>query len=364
MRRPMVTLLGTLVLVGAACSAKPEQRDANGGLGGDGDRAGSGQGGDGDDGDNPLGPGLECATDNFKAGLSRAANIVWVIDNSGSMDEEATLVQQNMNAFVEAIVAAGLEDYRVIVMTEKGFVDVPDPLGADNAHFRYVDADIGSNEGLEALVDNYNDYSDFLLPGGFTHFVVVTDDESDLSGEDFVSQMKQKLGTTPFRLHAVASPPGASPPPPSSNPFDDDDDDDTGCVGAHGNAAAPGVENYAAADLTKGLKFSICEADWSGLFSELANDVNDSARIPCELPIPQPEDDRTVDPSRVNLVLISEAGNSEVVRQVQSDNCSSGGWRYDDPDAPTRIVLCPSTCKEAAAAAELEVAVGCETQIL
>src|SRR5690606_10071772 len=86
-------------------------------------------------GGTPSGSGAdfkECAES--KAGAQRAArgsNIVWAIDTSGSMDEEAALVQQNMNRFVQAIVMAGLEDYRVVVISKRDFVSVPEPLGSD-----------------------------------------------------------------------------------------------------------------------------------------------------------------------------------------------------------------------------------------
>jgi hypothetical protein len=60
----------------------------------------------------------ECAETKYSAERApRGSNIVWAIDTSGSMDEEATLVQQNLNRFVQTITAAGLEDYRVVVIS-------------------------------------------------------------------------------------------------------------------------------------------------------------------------------------------------------------------------------------------------------
>src|SRR5690606_16340301 len=134
-----------------------------------------GSGNSGGDGDSSAPDFDECAGSSHKAGLGRGANIVWVIDNSGSMDEEAALVQQNMNRFVQSIVGAGLDDYRVVVMTEEGFINVPDPLGSDAVHFRHVDEDVSSHEPLEDILARYPDMREFLLPGVITHFVVVTD---------------------------------------------------------------------------------------------------------------------------------------------------------------------------------------------
>lgn len=375
MRRFNLGLLGLALCVGCA-AAEPDRTSGGGsvlpgGSNGNGDGSGNNggagnNGGSGNNGGGGAGPGFgdTCGESIHKAGLSRGANIVWVIDNSGSMDEEAVLVQENINRFVQSIVSAGLEDYRVVVMTKSGFVNVPDPLGSDTVHFRYVDENVKSHEPLEDIVGRYDDFKEFLLPGVITHFVVVTDDESeDLTAQDFVSRMKSKMNGVEFRLHAIASPPDATRPAPQPTWPWDDDDDDTGCVGPYGSAAAPGVQHYAAADLTMGLKFSLCESDWSGLFTELAREVESSATIPCELPLPEPDGDGSLDIHKVNLVLTPQGSQTgSVIPKV--DTCSGTGWTYDNPNNPSSIKLCPQTCQAAASAAALEIEVGCSTVVL
>lgn len=369
--KPLALGLSALALCAACSSSTPPRGGNNLGQGGagDGDGSGDGTGGDGDGSSLPA-DFEECASDTVTAGLAKAGNIVWVIDTSGSMDEEAALVQQNMNQFAQAIVSAGLKDYRVVVISEREFVDVSDPLGSDQEHFLFIEEEVGSNEPLEKLLELHPQYEDFLLPGAVTHFVVVTDDESDLSATQFISQMKSAASGSEFRVHAIASPPDAmAPPPEKEGNFWEDliggrDDDDSGCVGDHGAAAAPGVEHYAAADATKGLKFSICESDWSGLFSELATEVGATATIPCELAIPQAEEGVDVSLDLVNLVLKSDTG-SKVVPQVKAGaSCSGTGWAYDQEEAPNRIVLCSDTCKAAGKAKSLDIALGCATTVL
>jgi hypothetical protein len=366
MRLSTLGLLG-LALCGACSDTEPKRVSAGSpGTGAEGD----GDGDDGNGGQSGLPPDFaECASSTVKAGLGRAGNIVWVIDTSGSMDEEAALVQDNMNRFVEAIAEAGLEDYRVVVVSERDFVDVPDPLGSDREHFLFLEEEVSSNEPLEDLLSRFDDFQGFLLEGAVTHYVVVTDDESDIAASEFISQMTRELGGGDFRVHAIASPPGATPAPPEEDEdswedwFGGGDDDDSGCSGSYGSAAAPGVEHYRAAELTKGLTFSICEADWSGLFSELATEVGNSATIPCDLAIPTAEDGLIVDPRLINLVLTdADSSEGEVLRK--NDSCSGAGWTYDNADNPTRIKLCPTTCSAAGGSAVLEIAVGCETEIL
>ncbi len=363
MRRLVLGLVGVL---GLACSADdavtaggPPTFDGNPSMG-DGTNPGSSSGQTPGGGGAGIPPGFnECGADTFTAGLRRAANIVWVIDTSGSMREEATLVQDNMNRFVQSIVAAGLEDYRVVVVSQSSFVSVPAPLGTDSAHFLYVEEKVGSHQPLEDLRDRFDAYQGFLLSGAITHFIVVTDDESDLPATTFVSQMRGLLAGADFKVHAVASPPVATSG--SGNWWDQlFGDDDEGCEGVHGSAADVGAQHYAAADQTGGLTFSICESDWSGLFSELATEVGESATIPCDVAIPEGEAGQAVDPHLVNVIL-STGGQADVLRQVPSAECAGGGWSYDNPENPKRIILCPASCEKARGDAELQIAVGCET---
>jgi hypothetical protein len=333
---------------------------------GDGDGSEGGDGDDEGDGDGKLPQDFEeCASEKVTAGLAKAGNIVWVIDTSGSMDEEAALVQDNMNAFAQSIVTAGLTEYRVVVISERDFVNVPDPLGSDAEHFLFLEQEVGSNEPLEKLLEALGDYRDFLLPGAMTHFVVVTDDESDLSADAFIAQMKSQLAEMSFRVHAIASPPGEMPPEDPNAPFWEMwIPGDDGCEGEFGAAAAPGVEHYTAAAMTEGLTFSICESDWSGLFSELATEVGASATIPCELGIPQAEAGTELDLNLVNLVLSDEAGSRVVPRAKAAGSCSGKGWAYDSEENPTQIVLCKDTCDAAAKAKSIDIALGCATEIL
>lgn len=353
-------LLG-LSLVGCSSS---EDRTTGGGPGTGGsngwtDNSGGNGGIDGNSGVS-LPPGVpECGREAFSAGLSRGANIVWVIDTSGSMKTEAALVQDNMNRFVQALVGLGLEDYRVVVVSEKQFVSVPAPLGTDTQKFLFVEEKVGSNEPLEALLSRYDDFGGFLLPGALTHYVSVTDDESDISATDFISAMEREMDGASFRVHAVASPPGATSANPAPTfPWDDDDDDD-GCTGVHGNAAAAGTQHFAAASATGGLTFSICEADWSGLFSALATEVGQSANVPCDFAIPMPSGEDALDPFTLNVVLTNAEGRTLTLQHTDSAQCHASGFSHNDPNNPTRIVLCPEACKAANQAKQLDVVFGC-----
>ena len=109
---------------GIQSSPSPSTGD-DAGLPGDGDE-GDGDEGDGDEGDGDEGDGdgddaapdggfEECAASRVEAERElRPVDIVWVIDSSGSMDEEANRVQTNLNNFAGEIANAGIDDYRVV----------------------------------------------------------------------------------------------------------------------------------------------------------------------------------------------------------------------------------------------------------
>jgi len=295
-------------------------------------------------------------------------DIIWAIDNSGSMSEEAGIVQSNINNFATDIFASGV-NYRVIVITAAGYVTVADPLGSDTMHFRRIDASIGSHEAFEVLLATFPSYSDFLRPDAVTHIVGVTDDESDMREGDFRSQMESRLGHS-FIFHAVAS-----------EEAEHDCTDipllgricDPGCEGPHGDAADVGARYYSLAMMTGGTTFSICTGDWSPLFATLRDSVVISASLPCFYALPAPPAGETFNPAEVNVVFTSSGGGEESFpRAIDPSRCTDSAgapvraWYYDDNDAPTQILLCPAACDlvESDTAGRMNIALGCETEMV
>ncbi len=86
--------------------------------------------------------------------------------------------------------------------------------------------------------------------------------------------------------------------------------------------------------------------------------------LSCDFPMPVAQGDgMAVDPTKVNVNLTPSGGMAEVIGQTpDAASCANGGWYYDNPAAPTRIVLCPSTCMRAQAdgSAKLDVILGCK----
>jgi hypothetical protein len=89
------------------------------------------------------------------------------------------------------------------------------------------------------------------------------------------------------------------------------------------------------------------------------------AILDCDFPLPQPKPGLTVEPSLINVNLTPSSGMLSTLPQVSGEaSCTGGaGWYYDNPAAPTRIILCKSTCDSVTAdpKASLEILLGCPT---
>jgi hypothetical protein len=288
-------------------------------------------------------------------------DIIWVVDQSGSMNQETQYVQAKNNDFVSLISASNI-DYRVtMIATPSGTnaICVPGPLGGascgNNTSFRLVNQRIGSKDGPSLAVSKYGLYSDFLRPDATKHFVFVTDDNSSMSAASFTSAVNalQPAGMFDnFKVHAIyAYGNGLS----------------TGCTGPFGSGAATGTVYTTLVTNTGGARGVICNDDWMQVFNDITQAVIDGTQVACEITMPTPPEGESLDPAKVN-VKYQSGSTSTTLPQVSSDAActATGGWYYDDNMAPTKITLCPATCSvvQSDPSANLKLELGCSTQIL
>lgn len=284
--------------------------------------------------------------------MAGPVDIVWAIDTSGSMFDEVAAVNANITNFASMISGAGIDHH--VVMLASNDVAAGTPLAADPAHYLYTLAGVDSNNALQVMLDLYPTYSSFLRPNAPLHFVVVTDDESFLAGDQFRTQMEMVAGK-PFIFHAIASEDAPGP-----------------CVGACGipfvcGAFAPGIQYYALADATGGQKSSICAADWSTVFGPLQDAVISSVPLPCDYAIPPPPDGETLDPTKVNMEFTAQGTTTPMIlpRAPSEAECmANAAWFYDNPAAPTQLRLCPAACDLAQGGGTVNIAFGCETVVV
>jgi hypothetical protein len=301
-----------------------------------------------------------CAGDEVSADfITLPTDIIWVVDQSGSMDQETAHVQANINTFASLIDASTI-DYRVVMnatTSNSNAICVPGPLGGascgNNTRFRLVNQRIGSHDGPQRALSRYSSYSDFLRPDSMKHFVFVTDDESGMSAAAFNSGLAAlQPAITNFKVHGIYA---------FGTPT-------IGCTGAFGTGAADGTVYTSLIAQTGGAAGVICNDDWTQVFDDITAAVVSGSQVSCEITMPAPPRGQELDPSLVNVkYLMGGVAPGTILGQVPSaGDCSTGGgWYYDDNAAPTKITLCPATCStvQQDSAANVKVEFGCATQI-
>jgi len=285
-------------------------------------------------------------------------DISWVVDSSGSMDFENRQVQDNLNAFSSHIFSSGVEDYHVILIGDAGEMSVPPPLGG-SPNFMHIDDSVGSNEALEKLIFHYPTYKDFLRPGAVRHFVVVSDDNSDMSAVEFISALGGLTdpGFPPYdwsaslygwQLHSIVA--------FGSIPI-------IGCV----TGAAIGHVYRDLTARTGGVEMQVCLTDWSPIFSALESAIGVVTLLPCAYDIPDPPDGETFNKDKVNVFYYPSGGGEIIIPRVTDPTaCVEYGWFYDDYDDPATIHLCPDTCTivQADTSGRVSIAFGCDTLLI
>ncbi|MDH5672565.1 MAG: VWA domain-containing protein [Myxococcales bacterium] len=99
--------------------------------------------------------------------------------------------------------------------------------------------------------------------------------------------------------------------------------------------------------------------------ADLVKALNDirSAALPCDFKIPD-NGATAVDPNRVNLRHTTLSGEQLTIGQVpDAASCDAvqGGWYYDNPAAPTRLMACDQSCNQLNVGGEVQVLLGCKT---
>ena len=100
-------------------------------------------------------------------------------------------------------------------------------------------------------------------------------------------------------------------------------------------------------------------------FLDALNKIRGNA-LGCNYKIPAPTTGGTTDFSKVNVQFTDSKGTKTVFPQVSGKSaCPASGnaWYYDNPTAPTQIVLCTSSCGTVSAGGEVDILTGCMTVV-
>jgi von Willebrand factor type A domain-containing protein len=89
-----------------------------------------------------------------------------------------------------------------------------------------------------------------------------------------------------------------------------------------------------------------------------------TAPISCEFAVPKSTTGAPVDTDKINVDFTSSnGGKTELYRVMNSGECETHpqGWFYDNPNAPTKILICPAACQNFGAG-QLDIVLGCGTR--
>jgi hypothetical protein len=356
MRRDLAWLIVPVLVAVAACGPQKGDDDDDD----DDDTPDSGPTSGADAGD----PG-SCAATNVTATEATApVDIIWIVDTSGSMDEERAMVQGKLNDFSSFIEAAGI-DHHVILLADPAEMTVPPPLGG-GPRFLHVQQPIESTDAFQRFVERYPDFQGFMRQDAVVHIVVVTDDESDMSAASFEAAMAGMTNPgipTDYKFHSICSEEETNTPPPPFPPIPI-----TGpCMNGLGGSGADDVGTTYINLVAEqgGVWASICETDWNPVFNALQEAATTGVELPCTFNLPEPPDNQTLNPNQVNFVFDPSTGPPVTIPRVNgaADCGTAQGWYYDDPVTPTQIITCPATCQllEGDPAGEVDIAFGCAT---
>lgn len=387
---------GALVLASACSAGGDNGSTTTSGYGPSGDGGGSDEGGgrpsdggsDGSGGDssspvtaNSASTGVggfeECASATETATSEKQpADIIVVVDTSGSMSEEAAQVQANLNTFVDVILGSGIDTH--VVLIADATVCIPAALGSGQCEgldtnlpsFLHVIQTVASTDSLQLVIATYPQWAEVLRPNATKTFLVVSDDNSDLGAGDFSSQL---LALDPptfqgFKFTAITA---YSDPLacfgfscPQGNPCCYSE----GGFGCFSYADAEGTVYHDLVSQTGGVGGDLCLQEFQPIFDELAEGVIIASQLSCEFDIPPPAEGETLDPGLVNLRYVPSEG-AEPIDVYKVENAAAcgpdGGWYYDDDANPTKIIVCPTTCEalQSTQNGSVEVVFGCETEI-
>lgn len=335
-------------------------------------------------------------------------DIIWMVDNSASMQPAVAEVKAGLNAFASLISAKKL-DYKVIMLSLRSKTSpitvagstrypicIPPPLAGDDncgngPRFFHSHVDIKSTQPLEQFLGTLDQTEGYkvgqergaepwkaqLRPTATRTIVVVTDDNSRLSATDFETFAG---GKNPF--NSLILPPGILDASRSGMfsgyvfgglyGWGAEADPSVKCKFSDGTfPPASGATYTTLVKKTGGPRAKICDgkAAWTPFFDAIATSVARAAKLACELALPTPASG-TLDPTAVNVQITSGATSTLVPKVASAAACgTSVAWYYDNDATPTKVILCPAACDLANTSVgvdkpgRIDVLFGCKTVI-
>ena len=322
------------------------------------------------DGGGPTGygPGL-CAPHMGEVNIEKKvtggkADIIIFVDTSGSMGQETSWVQKELNKFATYLANAGIDFVLIIIQKDTGCCKlcIDPPLGVGKAggcgnnppKFIHNKTYVSSTNGLVQFVASYSKWQQWLRPEATKNIIAVTDDDSYKKNPYFeqeiakINQAAQNQGQ-PVQFAKTAQ-------IPFGFIFHS-------IVAYNSKADCPTLAKKGTVYLeltakTKGAQHKICSNNWEPIFKSLANSVSETAKPGCTYPMTKPAGVK----SASDLVISYHDGKADFdVAYVKSNVCPANGigFVFDNVQNPTQVTLCNTSCAKLAGGGDLLFHFGC-----
>ena len=347
--------------------------------------------------------GATCATTSAAAMLiTEPVDIILVLDNSGSMEDELDAVEKNINVNFANILQQSGVDYRLILISRhrkaprteseeastsicvtsplSGLASCPASRPVNSERFFQYSIKVDSENSFDRILSTYNTqdsfdlskmgWSEWLRPRAKKVFLELTDDNAMLSVDTFVQKLTAlvpaNFGTEQqpnFVFHSVI---GIREKSPASDAYGPDEPLQMAtCSGGGDTVANAGLGYQELSRRTGGLRFPICEfASYDTVFRRIASDVVTSSRLSCDFDIPTLADGQTLDLSKVAVAYTkgSAATPTRFGQVLSSADCQAEAFYIEN----NHIYLCPDSCNavKADSTAKVDVLFTCESTII
>jgi hypothetical protein len=350
--------------------------------------------------------------------VEQPVDIILVLDNSGSMDDELQAVEENINVNFASILIDSQVDYRVILISRhrkdardaneeaSTSICVSSPLSSlstcppesgeesdtddgpifSERFFQYstkVESDDSLDVALdtylppfaeEDLEENYDNapfgWSEWLRPGAKKVFLELTDDNEDMSATAFVSEL---VNMSPAHFGSDAQNPSfvfhsivglAEKDPPTAAYLASEPLQESRC-GNEGDVTSAGVTYQELSRMTGGLRFPLCQFDaYDVVFRRIAEDVVQTSTLACDFPIPPAPTGLELDLDNVAIQYTPGTGATPIHfgQAPAATGCQADAFYI----ANDRLNLCPEACSTIRSDPTANVAVlfTCESQLI
>ena len=316
-------------------------------------------------GTNPTKSDKACASEKHKAEIvqTKAADIIFSIDTSGSMSQEIAAVERNINQNFSQIIQNQGIDHRVIMIARRGNtsleVCIDPPLGGgcgNTKRFKHLDTrQVQAGEkSMRTFLDTYPQYSQWLRKGVFKNFVAISDEAEQspslgsgkAGAQAFDRQITAKsqahFGTTSNRNYTFHSIVGVAPK--GGNQAYQPNEPIVGSTCSSVNSPSDPRTDEWISKMTGGLRYPVCNtSSYDAIFKAMASQtISKATGVGCAIKFPKPSSGM-IDNDKIAVQWTPKgASQATVVTKVHKKaNCNSTSFYVENGEAK----LCSSLCK-------------------